>query len=200
MKWVIIGTIVFLTAYSIWKFWKERQKMAAEEMADKKVTLDDFTEMPMLERDYLLRYVQIFAKALAEAILQRKNHELDEALRTIHDAFAEDREAKALVDLPLNQFLNAVDHKTEFDAQKWAMAAELLFERAEILIRQSKMEEAQTNRIKAMHLALEVLLTDPETFRLSTNDLVKDLQKVVSLTELPDSTLALLVEFEASLN
>jgi hypothetical protein len=200
MKWVIIGTIVFLTGYSIWKFWKERQKMAAEELADKKVTLNDFTELPMLERDYMLRYLQIFAKALAEAVSQRKNNELDEALRTIHDAFSEDREAMALVDLPLDQFLSAVDHKTEFDAQKWAMAAELLFERAEILIRQTKHEEAKINRIKALHLALEVLLTDPETFRLSTNDLVKDLQKVVSLTELPDGTLALLVEFEASLN
>ncbi len=200
MKWVIIGTIVFLTAYSIRKFWQERKKMAAEEDADKKVTLEDFTEMPMLERDYLLRYLQIFAKALAEAVFQRKNNELEEALKTIQEAFAEDREAKALVDLPLDQFLNAIDHKQDFDAQKWSMAAELLFERAEILIQQQKNEAAQSDRIKAMHLALEVLLTDPETFRLSTNDLVKDLQKVVQLSELPDSTLALLVEFEGSMN
>ena len=154
----------------------------------------------MLERDYLLRYLQIFAKALAEAVFQRKNNELEEALKTIQEAFAEDREAKALVDLPLDQFLNAIDHKQDFDAQKWSMAAELLFERAEILIQQQKNEAALSDRIKAMHLALEVLLTDPETFRLSTNDLVKDLQKVVQLSELPDSTLALLVEFEGSMN
>lgn len=200
MKWVIIGTVIFLTAYSARKFWQERKKMAAEEEADKKVALPDFTEMPMLERDYLLRYLQTFAKALAEAIFQRKNNELDEALRTIHDAFSEDREAKALVDLPMDQFLAAIDHKTDFDAQKWAMAAELLFERAEILSLQQQELASKENFIKCMHLALEVLLSDPETYRQSTLNLVRDLHQRIPLTELPDSTLQLLVEFEANAN
>jgi hypothetical protein len=154
----------------------------------------------MVERDYLMRQIQAFAKALAQVILRKKDRQLDEALKEINDAFSEDREAQGVVDLPLEEFIARIDYMEDFDAQKWALVAELLYEQGDILKRQAFGDQGNVYFIKALHLALEVLLSDPETYRPGTVGLVQDLMKEVSVRELPNATLGLLVEYEGGEN
>jgi tetratricopeptide (TPR) repeat protein len=194
MIWVVSGLVLVITAYSVWKMWQERKKLIEE--ADRKVALPDFTEMPMLERDYLMRFFTAFAKALAEAISRRKDRSYEEALKALEDGFAEDREAQALVDLPLNQFIDKVDVMEEFDASKWSFAAEMLYERGLNFDAMNRIPESQEAYLKAFHLVLESLLSDPETYRQSSIDLLTRLKQQFSPEDLPVSTQGRLKEYE----
>lgn len=205
MIWVVIALVLLITGYTIRKFWLEKRKMDQEAAADAKVALPDFIEMPMMERDYMLRYLEAFTKALSEAIAQRKDDRLDEALRTIEAVFADDREARALVDLPLPEFIEKIDFMAEFNAQKWSLVAELLFERATVnAIDPEKPAQdpdiCTIDYIKSLHLALEVLVSDPETYRQTTIDLVRDLRSILQDTALPTSTLQLIGEYDSGSN
>lgn len=143
-----------------------------------------------------MRFLTTFARALADVIANRKNKQFDEALAILSDAFAEDREAAALVDLSLNDFIQKVDYMEDFDARKWSMAAELLQEKSLILASQGKQFESEICSIKALHLVLEVLLSDPETFRQSTLDLYAELRHTLSIEKMPESTFLSIQEYE----
>ena len=147
------------------------------------------------ERDFLLRQLNAFVQALAEAIGLRDQGKILESLFLLDDLIRSDREAQQLVDLPLDEFIAQVDIMHDFEPRKWALIAEALHEKANLMSLSGGSMEAQEIRIKAMHLALEVLLSDPETFRASTHDLVAQLRKTLQVNELPLATLLLLDEF-----
>lgn len=153
----------------------------------------------MLERDYLMRFLTVFAKALAEAIAKRGSKHYDDGLAIISDAFSEDKEASGLVDLPLDKFIYQVDFMEDFNARKWSMAAEMLQEKALILKAQGKLDESQEFSLKSLHLVLEVLLSDPETYRQSSLDLLEELRKTLSTDMLPNSTLLSWEEYTSQL-
>jgi phosphoglycerate-specific signal transduction histidine kinase len=153
-----------------------------------------------IERDYLLRQLQAFAQALAEAIVLRHQGKILEALYLLDDLISTDRDALALVDLPLDQFVARIDFMQDFDTSKSALLAEALDEKATLLDQLGQVDVANTYKIKAMHLALEVLLSDPETYRQTTHDIVARLGQTIRLGALPAATALLLQEFAAGQN
>ncbi len=154
----------------------------------------------MQERDFLLRQLQVFAQALAEAISMRLQGKILEANYMLDDLIRTDKEAKEIVDMPLDKFIAHVDLIQSFDVAKWALVAEALYEKALIFEVNAQFEIARSYEIKAMHLVLEVLLSDPETYRQSTVDLLRQMRAHIESNELPASTVRLLAEFAAGPN
>lgn len=149
----------------------------------------------MLQRDYLLKQLETFAKVLGELMFRRKNKQLDEALRILNDTIRQDGELVAIWDLPLEEFIERIDFMDEMDCRKWALIAEMLNEEAFILREKGKLQKAAVQRSKALHLALEVLLSDPETYRQNLVSLVEGFDFGQMTTEMHESTMALLEEY-----
>jgi hypothetical protein len=154
----------------------------------------------MQERDYLLRQLQVFAQALAEAISLRFQGKILEANYMLDDLIRTDRQAKEIVDMPLDEFIAYIDLMQDFDADKWDLVAEALYEKAMIFEVNGQFDIARSYEIKAMHLVLEVLLTNPETYRQRTRNLLEQMRLHINPTELPIGTLALLEEYAAGPN
>lgn len=154
----------------------------------------------MQERDYLLRQLQVFAQALAEAISARLQGKILEANYMLDDLIRTDKQAKEIVDMPLPEFIAYIDLMQDFDADKWALVAEAMYEKAMLYEVNGQFEIARSYEIKAMHLVLEVLLSNPETYRQTTTNLLQQMRSHIAPTELPASTLGLLAEYEAGLN
>ncbi len=154
----------------------------------------------MQERDYLLRQLQVFAQALAEIISRRTDGKILDTIYMLDDLIRTDKEAKEIVDLPLPQFIGYIDLQERFDCDKWALIAEALYEKALLLEINGQFQAARTYEIKAMHLVLEVLLSNPETYRQTTQDLLVQMRKHIMIDELPKSTALLLQEFASGPN
>ncbi len=154
----------------------------------------------MQERDYLLRQLQMFAQALAEAISMRHQGKILEANFMLDDLIRTDKQAREILDMPLPEFIAYIDLMQHFDSDKWSLVAEALYEKAVIFEVHGQFDIARSYEIKAMHLVLEVLLTNPETYRQSLRDLLQQMRTHITLPEMPASTVALLQEYEAGLN
>lgn len=154
----------------------------------------------MLQRDFLLKHLETFSKAIAEVLYKRKDNQLDEALRRVQATFETDGEAAELYHMPLDEFLGHVDYMENFDAQKWVLAAELLFEEAEIHEEKGDREQSVICFIKTLHLVLEAILSDPETYRPKEIGRVENIVRRVGQANLPASTMRLLSDFEESKN
>jgi hypothetical protein len=154
----------------------------------------------MQERDYLLRQLQVFAQALAEAISLRFQGKILEANYMLDDLIRSDKQAKEIVDMPLDEFIAYIDLMQDFDADKWDLVAEALYEKAMIFEVNGQFDIARRYEIKAMHLVLEVLLTNPETYRQRTRSLLEQMRSHIAPAELPMSTVALLEEYAAGPN
>jgi tetratricopeptide (TPR) repeat protein len=149
----------------------------------------------MLQRDYFLKYLETFSKAIGEVVSRRKNNRYDEALKVINAAFETDAEAEELNELSLDDFLERVDYMEDFDARKWVLAAELLFEKAEIFEEMEQPEESAACFVKTLHLVLEALLSDPETYRPREISRVEEVVGRLDEDELPERTKKLLEEW-----
>lgn len=149
------------------------------------------------ERDFLLRQLNAFAQALAEAIGLRDQGKILESLYQLDDLIRADKDARELIDLPLDQFIERIDFMQNFDPRKWALISEAIAEKANLMDLAGQSEPSRAYRIKAMHLALEVLLSDAETYRGTTRDILQQLRDAVPLETLPQSTKLLLAEFLA---
>lgn len=154
----------------------------------------------MLQRDYFLKYLETFSKAIGEVLTKRKDNRMDEALRIINATFETDTEAEELATMPLDEFVERVDYMEEFDAPKWVLAAELLFEKAEILSAQGKERESNNCFIKTLHLVLEALLSDVETYRPKEVARVEEVLEKLENGPLPPSTQKLLEEYRTGSN
>ena len=196
MKWVFLGTVVILTAYTIYKFWKGR----ADDDTKESIPEPPTQHWKMQERDYILRQLQAFAQALAEIIARRNDGKILDTIYMLDDLIRSDSEAREIVDMPLNQFTESIDLKEKFDCDKWALIAEALYEKALLLEIDGQFQVARNYELKAMHLVLEVLLSSPETYRQSTQDLLVQMRKHITIDELPDGTARLLQEFAAGPN
>ncbi|MEM1000578.1 MAG: hypothetical protein AAGN35_26225 [Bacteroidota bacterium] len=154
----------------------------------------------MLQRDYFLKYLETFSKAIGEVLSRRKDNRMDEALRLINATFETDKEVEELTRLPLDEFLEKVDYMEDFDAPKWVLAADLLFEKAQILAETGHPEEGQIYYVKTLHLVLEALLSDPETYRPQEIARVKEVLQCLDPHPLPDSTRKLLADYRTTEN
>lgn len=150
----------------------------------------------MLQRDYILKYLETFSKAIGEVISRRKNNRYDEALKVINATFETDAETGELFDMPLDAFLERVDYMEDFDAKKWVLAAELLFEKAEILEELDSPEESRECFVKTLHLLLEALVSDAETYRPKEIARIDEIVEKLDGGEIPAATRKLLEEYD----
>lgn len=149
----------------------------------------------MLQRDYFLKYLETFSKAIGEVISRRKNNRYDEALKVINATFETDAETEELIEMPLDEFLERVDYMDDFDAKKWVLAAELLFEKAEILEELEAPDESRECFVKTLHLLLEALLSDVETYRPKEIARIDEIMNKLGDGKLPPTTGKLLEDY-----
>lgn len=154
----------------------------------------------MLQRDYLMRYIEAFGKALAEILLRKKSRAFDEALRVINSTLEDDADTKAVHELPLDTFIEYIDFMEDFDPKKWVMVAELLYERADILRLMERTEASYEAYVKSLHLMLECLNSDRETYREKEEKRIWEIVKALTDVGIPAATMALLNEFNSGNN
>jgi hypothetical protein len=112
----------------------------------------------MIERDYIMRMVQMLAAALARILVHRDQHSQGEALREIFDA------GERLIGIKWGLFRSLGEEEIrellryERNQDKMLAAAELLREESEILFEEGKGEEAVLEGTKALALYVELVL------------------------------------------
>lgn len=125
----------------------------------------------MLQRDYVLRLIEQFARALAKVVGLRKGGELEAAraeLAELAQAFL-GVEATLFLSLSEEQVLSLFTVDGVPDSARLMVARDLLMEQAAIEVQLGRMERGRVYLERALNLSLEVLTLDP---RLRTPDYI----------------------------
>jgi tetratricopeptide (TPR) repeat protein len=114
----------------------------------------------MIERDYLMRMIQMLAAVLAKVLLHRDLKQYDEALKEIDEAAERliGIKWKFLHSLPDKQLIELLAYDENLN--KMLVAAELLREESEILLEQGKTDESVVQGMKAFSLFAELVITE----------------------------------------
>ena len=150
----------------------------------------------MLQRDHLMRQILAFFKALAK-IMSKKNDGLYvEALELIEETVSMDEEMAQVFAASLPDFFAQVEYMDPFVVDKWTVAAEIMYEQADIQQRLDNMEASYISYVKTAHLLLEIMLTDPEKFRAKEVGRLKQIVKAFGEDMLPAPTQVLWEDFK----
>ena len=116
----------------------------------------------MIERDYIMRMIQMLVQALIDIVFYRGKKDFPRALQEIRTA------SKTLLSIDLDIFRNLSDGQIiemltmfrEFGGLKCYLAGRLLKEESEILDLQGKKEESNEAGIKSLSLLTESVMID----------------------------------------
>lgn len=141
----------------------------------------------MIERDYIMRMIQMLTTALVKVLLQRDLKQYDSALMEI-DELGErflGMKWKFLRSLSDRQLIELLCHESQHD--KMLAAAELLREESEILNDQGKAEESIAQGMKAFSLFAELIINEKGFLKVMSVEKFASLLKRIEEYELPMS-------------
>ena len=134
----------------------------------------------MLQRDYVLRLIEQFARAVASVIRLRSTGEPKAAqveLAHLSQGFL-GIDAKLLLSLSDGELLSLFAGSGELDSGRAVVAQQILFEEAAIQEALGDATLAQVYRLRGLSLLLEVLTTDP---RFRTPEYLADLTRLLEM-------------------
>ena len=151
----------------------------------------------MVQKDYIMRIIEQFAKSLAKIAGYRVQQQHAEALENISEAFSlfVGLDSDMVAAMSDTELISLLKHDGVLDVRKCIFLAELLKEQGDVYDNQTESDDACDSRLKALSMYLAAWESDREIDFEQRLDKIEILQKRLRDYDLPSQTKHILFRF-----